>query len=272
MAPIHPSPRYGTAQLDSTTPARHEATLVLGPSVGEGAVEGLAEEDEDRWSMLGPRLFYGTTSDTADMKWVTLPGHALQSGMEMTNDLMRAIEVAGLAPIMTRSPGHERAFGQAAAVSRARSVAASYALGWGSTLSRCFTLFRSYRPGTPSPINLTLDHGYGLSDQAMEAAQLLARLYLDSKGGVPPTRFWMEMRRLGVVADDVDVEEIAGWSRTAEEDLERERLQLEKGKLVEGAKRARKARGAATLRAPRPQPWAPNLAVEMDPGRGSHEL
>jgi hypothetical protein len=94
---------------------------------------------------------------------------------------------------MTRSPRHERATGQAASIARARSVAAAFALGWGSTLSRCWNGMRAYRPGADASIQITLDHGYDLSDQAMEAAQLLTRLYLDPKGEVPPTRFWMEM-------------------------------------------------------------------------------
>jgi hypothetical protein len=76
-----------------------------------------------------------------------------------------------------------RQLGEAASIARARSGAAAFALGWGSTLSRCWDGMRAYRPGADAPIRITLDHGYGLSDQAMEAAQLLTR---DLPGDLEP--------------------------------------------------------------------------------------
>ncbi len=64
------------------------------------------------------------------------------------------------------------------------------------------------------------------------AEVLLTKLYLDPRQRIPPLAFSTEMRRYGLVTEDTDVESMARWAESAEQSIERLRLEVEKAKLL----------------------------------------
>jgi hypothetical protein len=166
------------------------------------------------------------------MKWVTLPAEALKAGMELQESITRSIEVAALAPMLTRSPGDERATGMAIASSRAMTAAESYSLRWSSSAGRAYAMLGIARDGylESDPPRLMLSHDFGIAEESRESARLLADLYL--RGRAEPEMFWGEMRRFGVVGEGVDAEAMARWSETHEDRDKRLDRDVEKAKVI----------------------------------------
>lgn len=222
------------AQLDYLAlqvSSNHEYGTILANTFLRFA-KGLTADDVELWSVLGPQYFYATTSPDADMKWVTLGGEALQAGMDLVQFLMRAIEVAGLAPMLTRSPGDERATGMAMAGARASSVAEAFYLQWQGAIVETLTLFALYVGGGNERIPATLSHDLQLDERTIAQASLLAKLYLDQTQKMPAVTFWSEMRSLGIVSEDVDLDALILASESPERAIERERVSIERAKLL----------------------------------------
>jgi len=196
--------------------------------------KGIPDHIIKQWRTVGPQIFYATPSENADMKWVTLPAEALKAGMDLADLLVRAVEVEGLAPMMTRSTGDERALGMALASSRARSAAELFAVCWSSALTRIWRRLAMYesRKIDPSKIVVQLNGDFGSNEQDMATAQHLARLYLDPSRDMPRSVFYAEMLRLGILGDKVDMDAIAKWAEEPGRDLRVQELNLRKAEIL----------------------------------------
>lgn len=232
-------PMLEAAQLDylllQVTSNLEYATIVANTFIR--FAKGLKKEDIDEWRTLGPQFFYATTNENADMKWVTLGAEALAAGMDLSQFLMRAIEVAGLAPMLTRSPGNERATGIAIASSRVMSVAESFYLQWQSGIGEALTLMGAHTSGNtgdPPQITATLSHDIGLDSQAIEHGNLLTKIYLDPTQEFSALAFYTELRRIGLLSEDVDIDHLVAASQSPQMALDREKLEVEKAHMLTG--------------------------------------
>ena len=198
--------------------------------------KGLTKKDIEDWAKLGNQFFYATTSPDADMKWVTLAADAINAGMELSEYIGRALEVAGLAPMLTRSPGDERATGQAIASARQITVAESFCMQWESAITKVMQLMSLFAVRDPEaqagkPLRAILNHDIGMDSDAIEHASLLTRLYLDPTKPLPSHAFYAELVRIGVISEDADMASIVKASESAETALERDKLELDREKI-----------------------------------------
>ena len=194
--------------------------------------KGLSARDIEDWKTLGPRQFYGTTSHEADMKFLAPAGTAVQAGMDVMDAIQRALDVASLAPMMhrpSRGP-QERAFGQSQSAGRAKSAAQLYAIQREIALAETIAAMRLHDPrfaDNTSLVKAGLSHDHGPTEEGMEAARLLADLYMRDKK-IEPFAFWSEMQRRGIVSEDVDLDALVEFSRNEE----MARLEMQRGRAM----------------------------------------
>lgn len=191
--------------------------------------KGLDDRDLDNWVNMGPSWFYGTTNKDADMKFVTVDPGAIESSRELEDHILRHIEVAGNAPMMTRMPGDEKAFGQSMAESRARSASVSIALSWQSSGTSALRDIAFYAPQRTGGETLVLNTSVGLSPESWAHAQQISSLYLDPRGGMGRPEYWRQLQSLGMDID-IDPEDLARWAETA--NPERAKLGVERAGVL----------------------------------------
>ena len=228
-------PMMDAAQLDylllQITSNVEYATLIANTFMR--FAKGLKPEDIIEWAKAGPNIFYATTSPDAEMKWVTLPAEALGAGMDLSQAITRSIEVAGLAPMLTRSPGDERATGQSIATARAASVAESYYIQWEDAVGQILTFMAEHTTGAPV-VKASFMHDFGMADGAIEQGQLLTQLYLDPKRAMSAPAFWNQLRRLGIISEDVDMDALIAASEPPEIAIQKGQLDKDRAALLIG--------------------------------------
>lgn len=198
-------------------------------------VKGLTDQTElDDWAAAGPRVFYGTTGTNADMKWVTVPIGAIEGGIAFEDHILRGIEVAGLAPMMTRMPGDEKATGMSIAAARARSGAEAIAKMFESQSTQAYRRLAMHTSRRDADVQdmprIVLATEFSASAANMAAADLVARIYLDPKAGMERPEFWEQMIRYGIAAEGADIEALTMWAERA--NPERARAQTDKAKVL----------------------------------------
>lgn len=191
--------------------------------------KGLEEGDIDKWRDVGPSIFYATTSEEADMKLLYLPADAIKAGADYEDHILRGVEVAGLAPMLTRMPGDEKATGISVATSRARSGAEAIARMIESGVSSAYQRLARYTSTSPD-VSIALKTNLGVSEEARAAAELKSRIYLDPKGGMSRPEYWAAMIEHGIAADTVDVDDLTRWAEQA--NPEQAKLRIERAQLA----------------------------------------
>lgn len=196
--------------------------------------KGLKKQDIDAWRVLGPQFFYATTAENADMKWVTMSTDAVQAGMEITQHLMRAVEVAVLAPMITRMPGDEKATGMAMAGASASSSAVGIYLQWEAAAGALYTAMALHDPSFArnGKVTANMEHGVHLTEQARAHADYLMQLYMDPARDFPAAQFYAHLRKLGVLAEDADMDEIIAAAEDPKLALERQQTATSRGDLL----------------------------------------
>lgn len=175
---------------------------------------GLSEKEMKDFVPVGPKWAYFSSNKDADMKFVTVPPGSLTGNIEVEDAIKRKIEVAGLAPMMTRMPGNEKATGQALSEARARSAASASAMAWESTASTALGRLAGYavgdKPGGEPRVILSTGIGI-MRPEHFARADFATKMFLDPQVGMGRPEFAMILKDLGV---DVpfDSDELGTWA------------------------------------------------------------
>lgn len=164
---------------------------------------GAGFEDAGK-AQIGAFRFIPNKNEQAKLGYVEHTGSAIGKAMEDLEHLERAMLVASLDPMIRKPTGSETATGRAIDEARAQSSLAALALGLQDSLENAFKFTANWLGRPEGPV-VSISTDFGISLRPETETQVLLQAAV--AGQLSTSAFVEEMRRRGVVSEELDVDE-----------------------------------------------------------------
>jgi hypothetical protein len=174
-------------------------------------LKGFTKEEVEKGIVIGPNVTIKSTNENADAKYVEHEGKALESGEKDIDKLEKRAEVLGLQPMIQRA--NPTVIGQAIGEDKNISTLQAWVRALETALEEGYAHAATWvKVELPKDFAVDVYSDFGITlDDDLEVL-LKSRL----AGDISHETFLNEMKRRGVLADDVTVEDEI--ERTQEED------------------------------------------------------
>jgi hypothetical protein len=153
---------------------------------------------------IGAGVMTRSTGETSDLKWVEHSGRSIEAGRQDLKDLEFQMSQLGMELILP-TPGTQTATGKAIDSAAMHAPLAAMALNLQDALEQAFAYAGEYAGlGDDGAGSLTVNTDFGASMR--DAADLTVLVQMRNTGDITHERLLMEMKRRGVLADDLDIE------------------------------------------------------------------
>lgn len=153
---------------------------------------------------IGAGVMTRASGENADMKWVEHSGASIGSGREDLKDLEFQMQQMGM-ELLIPKPGTQTATGKAIDSAAMHAPLQAMAANLQDALELSFSFAGEYMglgPDGAGSITVNTDFGVSMRD----AADLTALVQMRNAGDITRERLLTEMKRRGVLADDLDIE------------------------------------------------------------------
>lgn len=167
--------------------------------------KGLTDEDISRKVTLGPNRIFRTTSEVADMKYVEHTGASIAAGERDLRTLVEEMEVLGLQPLIGQS-GNQTATGKAIDEAKSQTSVQAWIRNEENGIREAYILAAEWlKAGEISDdFAINIFNEFGLSMRANE--DIAALLQMRAKGMISHDTFITEVKRRGILSDNVDAD------------------------------------------------------------------
>lgn len=167
-------------------------------------VLGVQDDKEIDNLVVGPGRLLTLSSSEATLDYLEHTGKAFEAGRMELEDLLEAMDMMALEPLLPKSTGQLTATARALDENQANSALEAWALAEGDALEQAF-VFAGMYVNEPRSGSIVMNTDFGLSlDQAKDIEALLK---MRAIGDISRETLYAELKRRGVLSDDLDAEE-----------------------------------------------------------------